>query len=151
MRRYRRLLLVMRAELWRSDTNVGTTATDTVQVYQCRVHVRPTHTHTHTRHLIVQPTVRYYSVQAWTAVRRCKQRNVMGHCGAILTGENGRTVCNTCPSAILRAVNSPWTDLVSNPGLHNDLPATKLLIRGTSHVSLNSPRSYVCMCIYVYI
>jgi hypothetical protein len=48
-----------------------------------------------------------------------------------LTGENWSTRGKTCPSATLSTTNSTWTDLVSNPGLLGERPATNRL----SHVT----------------
>jgi hypothetical protein len=45
----------------------------------------------------------------------------------ILTGENGRTWRETCPSASLSTTNPTWTDMSANPGRHREMPVTNHL------------------------
>jgi hypothetical protein len=50
----------------------------------------------------------------------------------LMTEENRNTWLRTCTSATLSNINSTWTGLGSNPGLHNDMPATNKLSHGTA-------------------
>jgi hypothetical protein len=61
--------------------------------------------------------------------------------GMILTGENRRTRRKTCPSATLSTTNYTWTDLVGNPGLRREKPATNRLSYDTANF-LHTPAAF---------
>jgi hypothetical protein len=60
---------------------------------------------------------------------------VIGICSIgriILIGENRSTGRKTSPCATLSTANPTWTDLVLNPGVRGERPATSGLSRGTA-------------------
>jgi hypothetical protein len=57
---------------------------------------------------------------------------VESHGGMIFTGENQTTGRKACPGATLSSTNLTWTDLVENPGLRSDRPATNILSHGSA-------------------
>jgi hypothetical protein len=59
------------------------------------------------------------------------------HGGMIMTGENGRTLGKTCPSAVLSTTSPTWTDSGANPSLHNDRPMTNRLSHGVAFKNKN--------------
>jgi hypothetical protein len=52
--------------------------------------------------------------------------------GIVLTGKNGRTLRETCPSATLSTTNPKWIDPVANRELRCEMPATNRLSHGTA-------------------
>jgi hypothetical protein len=63
--------------------------------------------------------------------------------GMILTGENQRTRRKTCPTVTLSTTNPTWIDLVANPGLRGERPATNDLNHGTALYRYNATHCFV--------